>query len=436
MRGRRRLLVAIAASCAVYAVPIVTAHFADLFGLSLARELSSARPPAWIAADVALAAAVQLAWGVVVWLALGFGAGGGILAFMLAAVPAAWAVNLAYQVGIPELFLIETDPTPDSGTLAEACSAAAELDPAPAGITRGLEVRGETLVRVGGTRYGILRLPGCAIERVAIPETPIAPGVTQVLADGSVAYAVYQRGVPGQTFWLLPRGATAGILLMPPAGAEATATPLVSEDGQWVAWTLHPADRVASILIQPVRGGDPIRFTHDLLQHATLVLVELDMDRKVVTVNRDLSTFVALGLDGTVAWGPVTPPIAAMASTFRYDGGQWLAWDAYVEGRGYRVAWSTRHGAGSYEVPKGRSVTAAALSSSGRYVAVSTTTDLNIGAVRDTVLVRRTDSGADVFRKTLPRYTRSHVAFLGASHVVYTEVDGGTATVRVLTLPE
>src|SRR5262245_22276592 len=101
MQGRRRLLVALAASCAVYAVPIVTAHFGDLFGLSLVKELSSDRTAAWIAADVALAAAVQTAWGLVVWLGLGFGVGAGILAFMLAAVPAVYTVNLAYLVEIP-----------------------------------------------------------------------------------------------------------------------------------------------------------------------------------------------------------------------------------------------------------------------------------------------------------------------------------------------
>ena len=438
MRGRRRLLIAIAASCAVYAVPVVTVHWGDLFGLSLGRELSSDRETAWIATDIGLAAAVQAAWGLVVWLGLGFGFGAGILAFMLAAVPAVYAVNVAYLVKIPEVFLIDEDTTPDAGSLMEACKAAAELDPSPAGITRGLDARGEAVVRVSGTGYGILRLPDCAIERIAIPERPIAPGINQILADGSVVYSVYERGVPGQTFWLLRHGSTDGIQLVPPAeGTDTNLVPLVSEDGQWVAWSLRSPERVASVLVQRVGGGEPIRFTHDLLQQATLTLVELDMTRRVLTVNRDLRTFAALGLDGTVAWGPLTPPdIAAQNSTFRYAGGQWLAWDAYVEDSAYRVSWSTMYGSGIYEVPKGRSVTAAALSASGRYVAISTTTDLNIGSVRDTILVRRTDTGADVFRKTLPRYSRSHVALLGDHHVAYTDVDGGKATVHVLKLPD
>jgi hypothetical protein len=438
MRGRRRLLVAIAASCAVYAVPVVTVHFGDLFGLSLLREFRSDRAASWVAADVALAVTVQATWALVLWLALGVGWAAGVLAFFVAAVPATYAVNVAYLVRIPELFLIEEDATPDSGALTETCQAAAELDPAPAGITRALDARGEAFVRMpGGTSYGILRSSDCVIERVAIPDKPIAPGVNQLLSDGSLVYSVYERGVPGQTFWLLRRGSTDGIPLVPPPEAETSAFPLVSDDGQWVAWSLRSADRVASVFLQPVHGGDPIRFTHDLLQHATLTLVELDMARRILTVNRDLSTFVALGLDGNVAWGPLTPPeVAAQSTTFRYAGGQWLAWDAYVEGRPYRATWSTTNGTGTYRVPKGRTVTAASLARSGRYVAVSTTTDLNIGSVRDTVLVLRTDSGAEIFRKTLPRYSRSQVAFLGDGRFAYTDVDGATATVHVLTLPE
>src|SRR5262245_4945017 len=150
MHGRRRLLVAIAASCAVYAVPVVTAHFGDLFGLSLLWEFRSDRPASWVAADIALAVTVQAVCALVLWLVLGVGWAAGVLAFFIAAVPATYAVNVAYLVKIPEIFLIEEDATPDSGALAEACHTAAELDPAPAGIARALEARGEALVRMPG----------------------------------------------------------------------------------------------------------------------------------------------------------------------------------------------------------------------------------------------------------------------------------------------
>src|SRR6185503_12282952 len=137
-------------------------------------------------------------------------------------------------------------------------------------------------------------------------------------------------------------------------------------------------NREASLRIEPIGSGAPITFSHALLQRATLVPVELDMEKRRVIVNRDLSAFATLGLDGAVEWGPLTPDaIAAQNDTFRYLDGQWAAWDAYVENRRYRLGWSTKGGRGQYHVPKGRSITSAALDARGRYVAASTTTSLN-----------------------------------------------------------
>jgi hypothetical protein len=192
-----------------------------------------------------------------------------------------------------------------------------------------------------------------------------------------------------------------------------------------------------SIQLTPLDGGEPRVIAHDLLQRATMSPVELDVVGGTLVVNRNLDTFVALGLDGSVSWGPLTPPgLAVQPQTLRYEEGQWLAWDAYVEGRPKRAAWSTRAGQGSYTVPRGRGITAAALSTGGKFVAFSTTTELNIGSIADTVLIMRASDGADVFRKTLPAYARSHVAFLGERHFAYTDIAGVTATTRVIVLPE
>ena len=47
------------------------------------------------------------------------------------------------------------------------------------------------------------------------------------------------------------------------------------------------------------------------------------MARRAVVVNRDLATFLSLGLDGAIRWGPVTPDgIAAQSHTFTYVDGQ------------------------------------------------------------------------------------------------------------------
>jgi hypothetical protein len=439
MRGRSRALTALALSLAIYAVPIVSAHWLGLLGPTLVAELGSDRPANWIAADVSMALGAQAVLATATWVALGWGRLAGVIALMLAAVPAVYAVNVAYMVAIPARFLIEDDTTPDTADLPLACALPQVwLVPAPAGITRAIDARGEALVGTGDGRYGILRAPQCVVDPVAIPRLPIAPAIQQVAEDGGVMYMAWERGVPGETFWLLRRGATQPVPIVPPAGVSTSYPfPLLSNDARWVAWTMRPAIGPVTIQLTPVDGGDPRVIAHDLLQGATLTPVELDMEGGRLIVNRDLKTFVALSLDGGLLGGPLTvPDLGVQPQSFRYFDGQWLAWDAYAEGRAKRVTWLTRLGKGSHTVPLGRGITAGALSPSGRFVAISTTSGLNIGGIPDTVLVRRTSDGAEVFRKTLPAYARSEVAFLGEHHFAYTGIAGSTATTRVLKLPD
>ena len=64
---RTRLLSALALSSTIYLVPVVTAHWIDLFGLILGQELLRDREVAWKAADVALALIVQASLFACVW---------------------------------------------------------------------------------------------------------------------------------------------------------------------------------------------------------------------------------------------------------------------------------------------------------------------------------------------------------------------------------
>jgi hypothetical protein len=86
-------------------------------------------------------------------------------------------------------------------------------------------------------------------------------------------------------------------------------------------------------------------------------------------------------------------------------------------------------------VPLGRSIIAVDADPSGSYVAVSTTTALNIGHIRDSVFVLRTSDGVEVFRRYLPTYTRSRVAFLGDSRFAFDDRKGEHFGVRVLEIP-
>lgn len=431
---RRRLIAALALSFSIYLVPVITAHWIDLFGLAIGRELLRDREAAWKAADVAFALSLQAILFAGVWWVIPRSKAAAVGVTVLLLIPGAMAVNVAYLYAIPSYFLIEADLSPERSAWADECTAeGVSLDPVRAGISRGLDRRGEAWVRQDvGAGYGILHVPGCTVEPVAIPDVTIAPGLQQALPDGSVVYSTTTGGVPGQQYWLLKRGSKAPRLLEEPKG-QSGGPPLVADDGGWVAWLMRSPEREAFLQIAPLEGGPPIVLSHPLLQRATVVPVELDMTSREVVVNRDLSEFARLRLDGTVAWGPLKPgTIAAQTDTFRYLDGQWVAWDAYVENARYRLGWSTRGGQGQYDAPKGRSITSAAMDARGRYVAASTTTALNIGSIMDTVVALRTGDGSEVFRKTLPAYTRSQVAFLGDDYVAYSDFNGTRSRIRVL----
>jgi hypothetical protein len=112
-----------------------------------------------------------------------------------------------------------------------------------------------------------------------------------------------------------------------------------------------------------------------------------------------------------------------------------VAWDGYREREAYHVAWSTSSGQGRHRIPRGRSPAAVAVDPEGRHVALSVSGSYSIGEVPDAVVVVRTTDGAEVFRRYLPRYARSTVAFLGTEFFAYTGVEEGRSRLRVLRVP-
>src|SRR5262249_51834643 len=126
-------------------------------------------------------------------------------------------------------------------------------------------------------------------------------------------------------------------------------------------------------------------------------------------------------LDGAHRTLPLPPGVKPLSNTVMLSEHGVLAWDGYQEDEHYHIAWATDAGAGLRRIPKGSAITAAAIDASGRYVAFSTTTTLNIGSVRDTVAVLRTSDGRDVFRRFLPRFSRTNVAFVGQDYFAYSD---------------
>src|SRR6185369_12677937 len=94
------------------------------------------------------------------------------------------------------------------------------------------------------------------------------------------------------------------------------------------------------------------------------------------------------------------------------------------ENRPYTIAWDTPVGRGTHAVPAGRGITSAAIDPQGRWIALSTSTIYSLGGVHDDVIIFSISDGREVFRDSLPTYTRSDVVFVGSSELAYTSWDG------------
>jgi hypothetical protein len=69
-------------------------------------------------------------------------------------------------------------------------------------------------------------------------------------------------------------------------------------------------------------------------------------------------------------------------------------------------------------------VTSAAVDATGSYIAISETPTLSIGNARDVVYVLRTNDATVVFRRYLPRYSRSQVVFFEDGFLGYSDFAG------------
>jgi hypothetical protein len=87
------------------------------------------------------------------------------------------------------------------------------------------------------------------------------------------------------------------------------------------------------------------------------------------------------------------------------------------------------------EIPKGRSITAVSVDPDGRYIALGVSRNLSIGDVRDAVFVLRVADGTEIYRRFLPAYTRSQVAFLGPDYLAVSLIEDAMARIDVLRVP-
>jgi len=450
----RKHVAAIAASFAIYLLPLVGPHAIWLLGEHLYMGTGSRghRAAAWVAVEVAIAISAQILLALV--LAWVFSRRSALRATVLVVILPTLIIELerAYMIAIPSYFLIEPDVAVERADWAEECflpgiNLATVRTPPDLPLERAARA---WVVSDEGRSFAVLESCDRRLE-VDFGSVSAQGTAPFVLADGSALFDVWQPRSSRSTWWLAPRGgAKAAPLALPPnegphVGPGESVRFVLSNDGASVAWQQRVPGETTTplpeeVVVLSLRGDVRRVIRLEAPGRASVELLGVDTGSETLTLfehdyRSRASGIVELGFDGRHRAPPlVADGVAAQSTTFLRVGDGWVAWDAYRDEGRYRVAWSLPRGKGSQEVPLGRSLTSLDVDPSGTYIAISTTTTLNIGQIRDSVAVIRARDRAEVFRRYLPMYTRSHVAFLGDSTFAYDDRREDIFGVRLLRL--
>lgn len=438
-----RLWFPLAASFVVYLTPLAGPHAVWLLGETLLSGLTrggSGRSGAWVATEVAVALAAQaIVAALLAWCVRGRGLR---LLLLVPAFPIMMAgLEYLYLVAIPTRFLIEGETTPERLDLVERCVVPdASLLSVRTPVSLPAQRFREWWAQRSDGRYVTVSIPGCESTTPKLPQPTVQPGGH---ADFLLApiYAVrsatlFERtdiAAGTRSWWRLSEGGARFDRL--PTPESQIDAPVLSNDGTALAWieTLPARDGPAGHRLH-------VRSVTSARSETTISMAGLPPASYVIVEYDRVAGEIGLWTDGRLATidrsGRVvrqSAPVAAIrpqAGTYLRSGDGWLAWDAYRDADPYWLAWSTAGGAGRRRVPLGRSVTSAAVDDSGRFIAVSTTTTVSVGAVRDAVYVFDARDGSEVFRRYLPTYTRSTVAFFDGGWFAYSD-SAGTHLLRM-----
>jgi hypothetical protein len=235
---KRVPLLATVASFVVYLIPTVGPHALSFVGGIVAGDMAlmgRGRTPAWAAADVGFALALQLlALGLFVWVLRGR------RWRWILVLPAAgimiWAANLAYMVVIPTRFLLEVDTAPERITWPAACIVVdASLIRVRSGADLTLPRAGEAWIaqEPSGT-YAVLRMPKCQ----TVPTRHQRSGtetVDYVVRGARALHRVRDTATNIETHWFDPGDGSPPIAVSKPG--DKWWNPVLSADASAIAWT-------------------------------------------------------------------------------------------------------------------------------------------------------------------------------------------------------
>ena len=449
MIRKKALALALLCSFSVYFIPIVGPHAIFVIWESVGERFSEfSKYPAWALTELGVTLVLQAAaFGLFYWFwrrrtALR------LTVLLVCGVAAVIEVQGLFFARIPARFMIERETAQEkAGAWPEACR-----------ITDGqvMAVRTPGRMPAGGwteawlqdshAGWSILRMPGCQRTAAPLPQPVVRPGggvdfmisVIQVVPGG---LGLVQRHETAQNrdTWMLANVLAGTLAPLPAPQTKQYVTPHLSDDGTHTGWVLVIPNTGPPVLeelhVLPVSGNASERVL-DLTPFGpnTYELIGLNgsTGESLYWVSQPLpGHMLAVGRDGRERPAPSLPAeVRPQPHTMILLPHGVVAWDAYKEDENYAITWALDTGSGSHKIPRGSSPTAVAVDPAGRYIAFTTTTSLNIGNTKDTVVVLRTSDGQEVFRRYLAAFNRTGVIFLGHEHFAYSNY-GTTHVLRI-----
>jgi hypothetical protein len=432
-------------SFSIYLLPLIGPHAATLLGQALISELTrdTNRSPVWIATDIGLALLLQAAAMAILYrLFRKFSLIAGVVTVIAIPIFIGFA-EVSYLVAIPSIFLIERDTMSESANWPVACSAAnASLIAVPMSQMRLRQDIPSFPVQSSDGRYHMMRFSDCSVQPLSLPQPTLQPGGQRVDFTVGINYFVSEAGL---LFHKLPVGTTKmewGLLKhgvgTPIALDIPSSIPVLSSDAAsigWVELSEGSGPRPSHLIVRRIESDRP-SVEVDLSRYGLsneYTLIGLDILRaEALLARNEYSKYVFLTVDFDGRQQSATDPdgVKPQPQTFLKLPDGWIAWDAYQERDAYRVRWSLAAGQGSHRVSLGRGIIAVATNPSGSLIAISVSTNLNIGKTPDAVYILRAADGLEIFRKYLPRYSRSNVVFPSDDLFAYS-TDGTTIVLHV-----
>lgn len=443
--NRRAVLKALIASFSVYLLPIFTVHVLFVWGWAIGAEIftsESDREPLWLAADLGLAVALQAgAFGLFYWIF-----SGRIWRWLalVAAVPAfEVALTWAYLFAIPGVFLIEAETAQEIGDWPAVCriedaTLLQVRTPAYPDLARAREVWIDSASAPRNWR--LLKGTDCQIEETTQRRPAERGSLAAVAAGGAAIFTAHGGDPPVSRYWHLDPAGGAATELAPPSEKYWKLT--LSRDGKAIGWIERkPSGQndEPSVKTREVASGRERSVVLSGLDRGSLEILALDGFEGGAMVSIYPGQVLAFDGAGARAWGPIdTGDIKHVGQYFTRIGEGWVVWEIYREEGRELIIWDLAQGSGRREVPLGSSITDLAVSPDGALIAVSTSTGLSIGSVRDSLFAFRTRDGAEVYRRYFAKYTRTRMAFLGNRHLAVTRVDlkRGGGWIDLLQIPD